>query len=63
MLPEATHWIEADDELVCRSHYATNILWSGTLIRDQADKMPTYDTVPAYLESVARRRTARSEAE
>jgi len=63
LLPEATHWIEADDELVCRSHYATNILWSGTLIRDQADKMPTYDTVPAYLESVARRRTARSEAE
>lgn len=56
MLPEATHWIELDGELVCRSHYETNILWSGTLIQDRADEIPTYENVPAYLESVARRR-------
>lgn len=56
LLPEATHWIEIDDELVCLSHYATNILWSGTLIQNQADAVPTYDTLPAYLESITRRR-------
>lgn len=54
LLPEATHWIEVDDEIVCRSHYATNILWSGTLIQDQADEIPTYEGIPAYLEDVAR---------
>ena len=63
LLPEATHWIEVDDELACRSHYATNILWSGTLIQNQAEEMPTYETIPAYLESVARRRAARGDTQ
>lgn len=56
LLPEVTHWTEVDGELVCRSHYETNILWSGTLIQDQAEDIPSYEGVPAYLESVARRR-------
>ena len=58
LLPEATHWVDADGEQICRSHYATNILWSGTLIQNHADDIPSYDGVPAYLESVARRRSA-----
>ena len=33
LLPEATHWVEEGGEMVCRSHYETNILWSGTLIQ------------------------------
>lgn len=63
LLPEVTHWIEVDGELVCRSHYETNILWSGTLIQDQADEIPTYEGVPAYLESVARRRAEQAAAD
>lgn len=63
LIPEATHWVEVDGERVCRSHYATNILWSGTLIQNQADGIPTYDTIPAYLESVAGRRAAEADAE
>jgi hypothetical protein len=34
LLPEATHWFEQDGERVCRSVYATSILWSQTLISD-----------------------------
>jgi hypothetical protein len=66
LVPEATHWIEVDGDRVCRSHYVTSILWSGTLIQNQSDDIPTYDGIPAYLESAARRRaeqTARSETE
>jgi hypothetical protein len=37
LLPEATHWFEKDGKKVCRSVYATSILWSQTLITD-ADK-------------------------
>lgn len=62
LLPEATHWVEEGSEMVCRSHYETNILWSGTLIQDQADTLPTYDTIPAYLEEVAKRRRAEQAA-
>lgn len=34
LLPEATHWFEADGERVCRSNYETSILWSTTHITD-----------------------------
>jgi hypothetical protein len=31
-LPGATHWFDLEGERVCRSVYATSILWSPTLI-------------------------------
>ncbi len=34
LLPEATHWFEQEREKICRSAYATSILWSQTLITD-----------------------------
>ncbi len=34
LLPEATHWFDLQGEKVCRSVYATSILWSQTLITD-----------------------------
>lgn len=49
LMPEATHWLEIDGELVCRSHYETGVLWSRTLIQKDTDPMPTYETIPAFL--------------
>ena len=49
LLPEVTHWFEADGEMVCTSHYNTSILWSQTLIQDARCPMPTYDTIPSCL--------------
>jgi hypothetical protein len=40
LLPEATHWFEHDGERVCRSIYATSILWSQTLIQDEGQPAP-----------------------
>ena len=40
VLPEATHWFEHDREQVCRSIYATSILWSQTLIQDEEQPAP-----------------------
>ena len=40
LLPEATHWFEHDGERVCRSVYATSILWSQTLIQDEGQPAP-----------------------
>jgi hypothetical protein len=34
LFPEATHWFEEGGEQLCRSFYATSILWSMTLITD-----------------------------
>lgn len=56
LLPEATHWIEVDGAIDCRSHYATNILWSRTLIQSQSEAVPAYDEIPAYFERLGRRR-------
>jgi hypothetical protein len=43
LLPEATHWFEKDGEMVCRSFYATSILWSTTLITDLEKPAPRLD--------------------
>ena len=40
LLPEATHWFEEGGEQVCRSFYATSILWSMTLITDVGKPEP-----------------------
>ena len=41
LVPEATHWFEAQGEIVCRAHYETSVLWSKTLIQNDSDPMPT----------------------
>jgi hypothetical protein len=41
LLPEATHWFEADGEVICEAHYETSVLWSKTLIQNDSDPMPT----------------------
>jgi hypothetical protein len=58
LLPEATHWFEADGAMDYTAHYETGILWSGSLILRDDDPMPTYQTMPTYLEDLARRRAA-----
>jgi len=40
LLPEATHWFEEGGERVCRSYYATSILWSQTRITDSTQPAP-----------------------
>lgn len=40
LVPEATHWFERDDEMICEAHYKTSILWSQTLIQNETDRMP-----------------------
>ena len=43
LLPEATHWFEEDGERLCRSFYATSILWSQTIITDCTQPAPQLD--------------------
>ncbi|MFC3673111.1 hypothetical protein [Novosphingobium pokkalii] len=59
LLPEASHWLEVDGAMDCRHYYDTGILWSRSLIIAADDPMPTYETLPAWLEDLARRRAAR----
>lgn len=40
LLPEATHWVEENDEMVCRAYYETSILWSQTRILNKDDRIP-----------------------
>jgi hypothetical protein len=51
LLPEATHWLKLDGERVCRSIYATSILWSQTRVQD-ADEPPL--TLDAILNAAGR---------
>ena len=47
LIPEATHWVEQDGEMLCRAHYETSILWSQTRILNEDDRIPTLsDFVP-----------------
>ncbi|AXE63570.1 hypothetical protein BBF93_04560 [Hyphomonas sp. CACIAM 19H1] len=55
LIPEATHWFRMHDEWICRSHYATSILSSRTLIQNASDPVPTYDSLPEHLYRLARR--------
>jgi hypothetical protein len=41
MLPAATHWFEQNGEYVCRSGYATSILWSKTFVNREDQRTPT----------------------
>jgi hypothetical protein len=59
LLPEATHLFEHDGAIDYRAYYPNSILWSGTLVLDPEDSMPTYETIPAFLEDLARRRMAK----
>lgn len=43
LVPEAQHWFKDNGEIVCRSIYATSILWSRTLIQDISDPPPSLD--------------------
>lgn len=61
LLPEATHWIEVDGQLVSRPFYSTNILWSGTIVQKKSETMPTYETVPSYLAELTSRQGDLSE--
>lgn len=56
LLPEATHWFEDNGEMQSAAHYENSILWSQTLILKADDPLPTYDTIPEYLVSLAERR-------
>jgi hypothetical protein len=47
LLPEATHWFEKDGEKVCRSFYATSILWSKTLTTDVNKPAPQLEDFQA----------------
>lgn len=57
LLPEATHWIARDGQIVCRSYYRTSILWSRTLIQKQDAPVPTYETIPEILAGQAETRS------
>ena len=59
LLPEATHWFEKDGAIDNHTHYLNSILWSGTLVLNPEDSMPTYETIPAFLEDLARRRAVK----
>lgn len=61
LLPEATHWTFQSGEWESRAFYPKNILWSGTLVTEQTDPIPTYETIPAYLEMLARRDPVQSD--
>lgn len=39
LLPEATHWFEANGEIVCNSYYETSVLYSRTIIQKDTDRM------------------------
>ena len=41
LVPEATHWFDADGEVICEADYETSVLWSKTLIQNDSDLMPT----------------------
>jgi len=56
LLPEATHWYENGGDMECSSHYATNILWSQTLILNANCPLPTYEAIPDYLANLAKTR-------
>lgn len=43
LVPEAQHWFDDNSEVVCRSVYATSILWSKTLIQNVSDPPPTLE--------------------
>lgn len=58
LLPEATHWLEIDGRMDCLNYYRTGILWSRSLILGSDDPMPTYETIPAWYEELARRHAA-----
>lgn len=45
LLPEATHWFEEDGEKVCRSFYATSVLWSLTRITELSQPAPKLENV------------------
>lgn len=47
LVPEAQHWFDEGGEIVCRSVYATSILWSQTLIQDFSDPPPTLEAILA----------------
>lgn len=47
LLPEATHCFEEGGEQVCRSFYATSILWSMTLITDLEKPEPRLEDLLA----------------
>lgn len=57
LIPEATHWRLIDGEWLCRSHYPMSILWSRTLILKQTDPIPTYETIPEFLDLLAAHRS------
>lgn len=59
LLPEATHWLEIDGRMDCLPYHTTGILWSRSLILGADDPMPTYETIPAWYEELARRRAAK----
>lgn len=57
LLPEATHWLEVDGSMDRLPYYETGILWSRSLILRSDDPVPTYETIPAWYEELARRRS------
>lgn len=63
LLPEATHWLEIDGTMDCLPHYPTGILWSRSLILGADDPMPTYETIPAWYEELARRHATRGDVD
>ena len=43
LVPEATHWFEAEGEVICEAHYETSVHWSKKLIQNDNDPVPTLD--------------------
>lgn len=60
LLPEASHWLELDGGMDCVPYYHTSILWSRSLILNADDPVPSYETMPEWLEEMARRRATAS---
>nr|WP_247741527.1 hypothetical protein [Luteibacter sp. SG786] len=44
LLPEATHWVASEDDMVCYRHYPSNVLTSRTQIQKASDPLPTFET-------------------
>jgi hypothetical protein len=60
LLPEATHWFQQGDDIVCESHYETAILNSMTLVMPKSKPMPSIEEIRAMLDQHDGRKPASS---
>lgn len=61
LLPEAAHWLEVDGAMDVVRHHEQAILWSRTLVQDEDDPIPTYETIPQHITMLASKRLKRED--